>query len=264
MSDEASPDRRSIELEIEVNGTPEEVWRAIATGPGISSWYVPHVVDEREGGDALASFGPEPEMQITGRVAAWEPPRRVMFDGGEGAEDGLAFEWLIEAKDGGTCVVRLVNSGFLLGEEWDEYYDGMTEGWGIFLANLQLHMQHFSGQSAVASLPTATWNGPRDEAWARLTAGLGIDAAVEVGASLSITDEKLPDLSGRVVAVTAHRISLLVDEPAPGTAFIAAEGRGDAVEVSVWTYLYGEAGAASSGRDADQWRQWLADRSMSG
>lgn len=28
---------RSIELEIEVPGTPEQVWRAIATGPGISS-----------------------------------------------------------------------------------------------------------------------------------------------------------------------------------------------------------------------------------
>ncbi|MBV1893467.1 MAG: hypothetical protein KUG57_05420 [Ilumatobacteraceae bacterium] len=38
-------DEPSIELEIEVEGTPEEVWRAIATGPGISSWYVPHTVE---------------------------------------------------------------------------------------------------------------------------------------------------------------------------------------------------------------------------
>ena len=57
-------DERSIELEIEVVGTPEEVWQAIATGPGISSWYVPHTVEEREGGAAVASFGPGPEMQI--------------------------------------------------------------------------------------------------------------------------------------------------------------------------------------------------------
>jgi hypothetical protein len=33
--------RRSVELEIEVPGTPEEVWQAIATAPGISSWKVP-------------------------------------------------------------------------------------------------------------------------------------------------------------------------------------------------------------------------------
>ena len=49
-----SESERSIELEVEVQGTPEEVWRAIATGPGISSWYVPHVVEEREGGTAMA------------------------------------------------------------------------------------------------------------------------------------------------------------------------------------------------------------------
>jgi len=29
--------RREVQVEVEVPGTPEEVWRAIATGPGISS-----------------------------------------------------------------------------------------------------------------------------------------------------------------------------------------------------------------------------------
>jgi hypothetical protein len=39
------PDRRSIQVEVEVPGTPEEVWQAIATGPGISAWEV-----DRQGG----------------------------------------------------------------------------------------------------------------------------------------------------------------------------------------------------------------------
>ena len=76
-------DSRNIELEVEVIGSPEEVWQAIATAPGISSWYVPHTVEEREGGAATAAFGDAPEMVIPGRVAAWEPPRRIVFDGGE-------------------------------------------------------------------------------------------------------------------------------------------------------------------------------------
>src|SRR6478609_4825041 len=128
---------RSLELAIEVVGTPEEVWRAIATGPGISSWYVPHTVEEREGGAAMASFGPGPEMQVPGRVAAWEPPRRVVFDGGEGA--------------GGR--------GFGSGDDWDGQYDGMSEGWQLFLLNLKLHLAHFRGQTATALLPTAVWAG---------------------------------------------------------------------------------------------------------
>ena len=143
-------DRRSIELEVEVAGTPEQVWRAIATGPGISSWYVPHTVEEREGGSASARFGPGPEMEIPGRVASWNPPRQVVFDGGEEVA-GFAFEWTVEARGNGTCIVRLVNSGFGSGEEWDDQYDAMRDGWQIFLTNLRLHLEHFAGRSATPS-----------------------------------------------------------------------------------------------------------------
>ena len=41
--------RRSVQVEFEVPGTPEEVWQAIATGPGISSWFVPAEFEERDG-----------------------------------------------------------------------------------------------------------------------------------------------------------------------------------------------------------------------
>ncbi len=255
-------DSRSFELEIEVPGTPEEVWRAIATGPGISSWYVPHVVEERPGGAASASFGPGPEMQIAGRVAAWEPPHRIVFDGGEGA-GGLAFEWLVEARDGGSCIVRLVNSGFGTGEEWDGQYDGMREGWQLFLRNLQLHLTHFAGQTAQAVLPMAMWPGPRDRTWADLTTALGIPAAPAIGDRVSTGTDRgstAPRLAGTVVDAAPWRLAILLDEPAPGTAFLAAEGDGDAVGVSIWSYLYGEDGAAAAARDEPHWWAWLAER----
>ena len=41
--------RRSVQIEIEVAGTPEEVWQAIATGPGISSWLMPAEFEEQDG-----------------------------------------------------------------------------------------------------------------------------------------------------------------------------------------------------------------------
>lgn len=252
-------ENRSIELEIEVAGTPEEVWQAIATGPGISSWYVPHTVEEREGGAATARFGPGPDMLIPGRVAAWEPPGRVVFDGGEGV-DGLAFEWLVEARDGGTCVVRLVNTGFGSGDDWDSQYDGMTDGWQLFLLNLKLHLQHFRGQAATALLPTAQWAGPPEQAWAALTRELGIPSAPEVGDRIQTSAGDAPTLAGTVVDVASWRLALVVDQPAPGTAFVAVEGTGDEVSVSVWSYLYGVDGAAAAQRDEPRWAQWLSDR----
>jgi uncharacterized protein YndB with AHSA1/START domain len=255
-----SEDRRSIELEVEVDGSPEEVWRAIATGPGISSWYVPHVVEEREGGTAVASFGAEPEMQIPGRVAAWEPPRRVVFDGGEGVE-GLAFEWRIEARDGGTCIVRLVNTGFGSGEDWDAQYDGMTEGWQLFLLNLKLHLEHFPGQTATPMLPGAPWPGPRRRAWAMLTEALGIPPAPSVGDRIAIDAPGAPTLAGNVKDVASWRLALVLDQPAPGTALLAVEGDGEQVSVSIWSYLYGPDRAAIAERDGPRWQRWLTDHS---
>jgi uncharacterized protein YndB with AHSA1/START domain len=255
-----SDDRRSIELEVEVRGTPEEVWRAIATGPGISSWYVPHTVEEREGGVAIASFGSAPEMQIQGRVAAWEPPHRVVFDGGTG--EGLAFEWLVEARDGGTCVVRLVNTGFGSGSDWDAQYDGLAEGWLLFLGNLRLHLEQFPGQTATAVLPTATWAGPRDTAWARLTDALGIPATPAVGERIEVTAPDAPTLAGRVADSASWRVALLLDQPSPGTAILAVEGHGEQVEVSIWSYLYGNDGATAAERDEPLWRHWLTERAL--
>lgn len=249
--------RQAIQLEIEVPGTPEEVWRAIATGPGISSWYVPHTIEERAGGAATASFGPEPEMQITGRVVEWEPPHRVVFDGGEGG-DGLAFEWTIEARGAGTCVVRLVNTGFGSGGPWDDQYDAMHEGWKIFLSNLRLHLTHFPGQTATAILPMGGWPGPRDRAWQTLTAALGIPASPSVGDRVAVMAADAPRLEGTVVSTAPSAIALLLDIPAAGTAFIAAEGSDTQVGVSVWAYLYGEEGVAAAERDDQGWRDWLA------
>lgn len=253
-------DRRAIELEIEVPGTPEEVWRAIATGPGISSWYVPHDVEEREGGAAMASFGEGPEMQIPGRVAVWEPPHRIVFDGGEGV-GGLAFEWLVEARDQGTCVVRLVNSGFGDGEPWDDQYDAMTEGWQLFLSNLRLHMEHFAGRTATSMLPSVMWAGPRADAWQALTTGLGLPGAPTVGDHIATTGD-VPTLGGTVLVSDTWRLALLVDSPAPGTAFLAVEGDGDAVGVSVWTYLYDDEGAHAVDRDRPRWTAWLEARAV--
>jgi uncharacterized protein YndB with AHSA1/START domain len=244
---------RSIRLEVDVPGTPEEVWRAIATGPGISSWYVPHVVEEREGGTATASFGDAPEMQIPGRVAAWDPPHRIVFDGGPDV-GGYAFEWLVEARDGGSCVVRLVQSGFGEGEEWDDQYDAMLEGWRLFLFNLQLHCRHFLGQEAVSMQPMGSTPLPQPDAWGKLCGDLGLPEAPAVGDRLDADAGEGLRLAGTVVKANPNAIALLLDSPAPGTAFVAVEGG----SVSVWSYLYGADAPAIAERDKPRWQAWLA------
>ncbi len=260
MTDE----RRAIELEIEVPGTPEEVWRAIATGPGITSWYVPHVVEERTGGAATARFGDGPGMEVAGRVAAWEPPHRIVFDGGEGV-GGFAFEWLVEARAGGTCVVRLVNSGFGEGEPWDDQFDAMMHGWRRFMLNLRLHLERFAGGSATPFLPMAAWPGGEAEVWARLLATLGLAAPPAVGDRIWLEVPGGPVLAGEVVDVEGRGLALVVDEPAPGTALVGAAAQAPgATGVHVWAYLYGPEGAAAAARDGAAWAAFLAGGAAEG
>jgi uncharacterized protein YndB with AHSA1/START domain len=248
---------RVIDLSVEVPGTPEQVWEAIATGPGITSWFVPHEVEGREGGAVRMDFGPG-FGEVPATVTAWEPPHRVVF-AGEG-DRALAHEWLVEARDGSSCVVRLVVSGFGTGADWDAEYDGLSNGWKIFLHNLRLYVTHFAGQYGRAIIPTRMTAGPKDAAFSRLCGAIGVPDDLHEGDRLQAAGPGVPALSGTVEGVqvtdATHTYFLLLEHPAPGTAFLTAEGSDDAVAISLYLYLFGETGAAVK----DEWTALLADR----
>lgn len=250
-----APKERVIDLSVEVAGTPEEVWEAIATGPGITSWYVPSTVEERTGGAMTNRFGEGPEMLVPGVVTAWEPPHRVVFGGPDAT--GLAFEWLVEARGDGSCIVRLVNSGFVEGSPWDDQFDGMVEGWQLFLSNLQLHCAHFPGRTATPMLPMGVWQLSEEEAWTRLATALGLPSAPRPGDRVAVADGDTPGLAGTVARFERGRLALLLDQPADGTAFLACEAMGEQCGVSVWQYLYGDDAAGIIERDQPRWTAWL-------
>lgn len=135
---------RTIDLSVEVTGTPEEVWAAIATGPGVTAWLQPTEIEERPGGRYAYHLGDE--LNDTGHVAAYEPPVRLRTEGvrwepASGAPPAeLATEWTVRARDGGTCVVRMVMSGFGPGADWDAEIEGMTEGMRTALQSLRRHL----------------------------------------------------------------------------------------------------------------------------
>jgi len=52
-------------------GTPEQVWDAIATTGGISSWFLPTDMEERVGGAVPMHMG---DMEWPGTVTGWDPP----------------------------------------------------------------------------------------------------------------------------------------------------------------------------------------------
>lgn len=252
---------RAIELEVAVAGTPEQVWEAIATGPGVSAWFVPTTVVGEPGGVMTQDFGPG--MVVEGRVQAWEPPHRFSY--GEHAEPTpgtMAFEFLVEARDGGTCVVRLVNSGFGSGAEWDGEYDATENGWRIFLHILQLHLQRFAGQPAARVLAMGMHPGTEgaEAIWTAARAALtaGGDTVHTTGGDTVHTDgDTTPPLDGTVTLRANRALAFALDGPASGTGLVAIEPHGGVTAVSLWLAFYGPDAEALAERDAPRWQAWV-------
>lgn len=255
--DDTDPTRR-IDLEIEVPGSPEEVWAAIATGPGITSWMHPTEVEGREGGVLSYDMGYGPQ---SADIVGWEPPRRFATAGalwqppGEATPMPLATEWLVRAVSGDTCLVRMVMSGFGDGESWQEEIDGMARQLWVSLLNLRLYLTHFRGRHGTwLSVASRTEASP-EQAWARLTGAVGLAEAVPGARTASAA----PLLQGTVEYAAAdrfrHDLLLRVGSPAPGLAALRLfNGSG---QVSLQAWMFGDAGLAVTSRDRPVWQNWL-------
>src|SRR5206468_3538410 len=72
-----------------------------------------------------------------------------------------------------------------------------------------------------------------------------------------------PPLAGVVEAAREgeHPYALfLLDEPAPGAAFMNACAMGDQAFVAISFYLYGDRAAATAAHDEPLWQAWIAQQ----
>jgi uncharacterized protein YndB with AHSA1/START domain len=252
--------RRSVEAEAEVPGTPEQVWNAIATGPGISSWFVPSEVDGRAGGSAVSHFGPGNSMDSVGTIKAWDPPRSFVVETVEGPGP-VATEWTVEARAGGTCVVRVVHRWFASSDDWDDQFEGHTHGWAAVFRILRLYLAHFGGQSCASFQLMGVASEPKSDAWNALVRPLGLSDA-GVGTRVS-TPPGAPPLGGGVESAGPPEwpeLLVRLEHPTPGLAHFAAVPMGGRVFLIVRFFLYGERAAAAAGPAETSWQAWISDR----
>jgi len=236
-----------IELEIALPGSPEEVWAAIATGPGIDSWFMGrNEVQPREGGIAAMDTGGHREEAA---ITAYEPGKRFASRTAT-AEDGrfMAFEYLIEGRDGGSTVLRVVHSG-MLGDNWQDEYDALRSGWPFHLHTLREYLTYFPGRAGVPVFALAQQPGrPAQEIRAAIAGALSLPDPAAVGARAHAAPSDLPPLDGEVVWADDERIEIRT-----------ADG--------IYTFHHGAPGLAVMfhhlfGPDTDgaeaAWQRWLS------
>jgi len=255
--------RRLVEMSLTLPGTPEEVWAAVATGPGISSWFVPTEIEEREGG-AIA-FDLDEGLTSIGRVTTWAPPHRLAYEEPEWMEGAppLATEVTVTAESGGTCTLRMVHSLFTSTEDWDDQLESMEGGWPPFFRVLRRYMFEFRGQSSASLRLSGRYDGPIEDAWERLKAELGFHGG-EAGAPLRFEPVSTAPLRhvdlGRGYDLGTRDLLLLLSEPGDGIAlFCLGEWNGQVI-VAIQLFFYGQEASRHVTQLKPVWQRWTQER----
>jgi uncharacterized protein YndB with AHSA1/START domain len=191
------PHEFEVREEIGLDATPEQVWEAIATGPGIDSWFMGR--NEVEPG-----LGGTTRMDLAGHsqqatLTAWEPARRFAIRSEENADGTfMAFEYLIEGRAGGSSVLRFVHSGFL-GDDWEEQYDALSVGDRMYLEKLAVYLRHFPGRTATFTMMLP---GPQvanaERVWGAFKGALGLTRTVAAGDRVRLSVDGLDPAEGNV------------------------------------------------------------------
>lgn len=254
--------RRSIQVEVEVPGTPEQVWQAIASGPGVSAWFVPTEIKPGKDGQpehVISNFGPG--MDSEAKITAWEPNKRFAAEsqGWAPGMPSMATEWTVEARSGGTCTVRVVHSLFASTDDWDDQLTSVESGWPMFFAVLKLYLAHHRGEKSGHVYVMGGATGTRGEAWTKFLALLGLGKASPGQAvTTSVTDASA--LSGTVETVSSsgkERLIMRLSKPLPGMAIVLLQDCGGFFMVSLSLYLYGATAPSVAERERQSWQRWM-------
>ncbi len=217
----SSDKTRKFETELQINATPEQVWAAVTTPEGITSWFAPEArVNPGENGTVWISWGPG--MEGESRIAAWEPGQKFAFT--QGRPDGESMvEFQIEAQSGST-LLRLVQSGFGTDAKFDDEYNSTSRAWMLFLFLLRHGLEHpHSTATNLTSLRML--DRSRDELWASLAGG-SPTGKVSFDDGVGCRCIEYPDLNHAVTAIfcekcggqTALTVMSILYDPQPGDA----------------------------------------------
>jgi uncharacterized protein YndB with AHSA1/START domain len=253
--------KRWVEMEIVTPGTPEQVWNALATGPGNTAWFTKTTIEERVGGALRFDFGANGSS--SGEVTRWDPPHGFGYverDWSKGAPP-VATEITITSRSGDQCVVRMVHSLFSTADDWDDQLEGFESGWPGFFEVLRIYLSHFAGMKAASFIAQVVVEADQLEIWKRLNDALGV-AGANAGES-RITGTTPEALSGVVESVRQDAkqrgILMRLGAPAPGAALIGTYGAGPNVTVSMCLFFYGDDAEPIAAASEPRWQNWLVE-----
>ncbi|HEY8072894.1 MAG TPA: SRPBCC domain-containing protein [Labilithrix sp.] len=233
---------RDIVLSVELDASPEDVFRAVTDGTEIAKWLAPEARSTPpqggKKGSIWISWGEG--MSMEREIEIWDAPKHVRHPAGKNGETKapLYADWSIEAREGGKTTLRLVHSGFSIGADWDEEYDSHARGWMLMLQNLRHYFARHAHEEAVHLTFGSKVESSRASIWKTLLGKLGFSAAPKIGDAFRFTTPNGNGLTGVVDLVTETRdLALVVREYDDALLRFTMEGKADAPSTFVYGYV---------------------------
>jgi uncharacterized protein YndB with AHSA1/START domain len=225
---------RKLQKEIEIVATQDEVWKMLTDPRQLANWFPLEArVTPGVGGKMFLSWGPEWEGE--GEIVAWEPGKRLAWKSPFALQ-----EWTIEAS-GGKTVLRLVQTGFLGNEDWEnEWFESTSYGWGFMLLGLKWAMEQHRGATRQVAWPRVKTELSREEAYRRLmVAGSFFDQspekALREGAGYSLQTFGGEKFSGSAEFLKPLRgFCISVRELNDALLWFTIEGSPGQIQVQAW------------------------------
>ncbi len=253
--------RRYVEMERLLPGTPEQVWHAIATGEGNAAWFTRMELEPRAGGKLVVDFGDG--ATSTGEVLEWDAPRKFAYvERGwmPGAPDCFT-EIHVIARDGGKCVMRMAHSLHTDSDEWDEHLESFESGWPGFFEVLQLYLERFRGLAASSFMARQQAKTEAVPSWKHLLEGLGL-TGVHVGERRRLAGPEPVDAVVEILREDAVQryVTVSIDGPAKGLLIVGNYTQGGVNTPGVARFVYGPDHERVAKQAKAAWKEWLVQR----
>jgi uncharacterized protein YndB with AHSA1/START domain len=209
---------RVVTREITIRATPAQVYAAFADPAAIARWFVDAAEGVAKPGEVMTWIFRDFNLRLPVPIIDAKPNAEFVTGGEIPGRLPALMEVFIE-QDGGTTKLRLVNSGFAEGAQWEEEYQGVSSGWTMALATLKHALERYPNKSRVhlLSMRPAALEFAKLRALHTTADGLKSWLAQDVriagprlaeGVTYEMQTKGMGPLSGTVVADTGRELLL--------------------------------------------------------
>ncbi len=127
---------KNIEKELFLKAAPERVFQALTEKAELERWFVKQIeIDLRPGGAVSFDWDRAGGVFEVGKILVLEAPHRFSYtwEALSPAPTPVIFE--LTAENDGTRL-HLTHTGIGEGEDWENYYAALNNGWNVHLSHL--------------------------------------------------------------------------------------------------------------------------------